>query len=120
MGNPDTEQLKYLNRNGTMNLQFPTNRAVTVAKVFNQKAKDLTLLLDKIFVYEPHKRLSALEILANPFFDELRMIDSLNNGKYVVPQLFDFSDAELSLYSNQKNLLKKIIPEWADSYHHLL
>jgi serine/threonine protein kinase len=103
-----------------LSLQFPPSQPYTIQKVFQGKAKDLTSLLNKIFVYEPHKRINALEVLAHPFFDELRMIDSFNNGKFVVPQIFDFSESEINLYSNQKSLLKKIIPEWSENYKLLL
>lgn len=120
LGTPDNEQLRILNRNGTLPLQFPTSQPYTISKVFQGKAKELVSLLNKIFVYEPYKRLSALEVMAHPFFDELRMIDSLNNGKYMVPQIFDFTENEMMLYSNQKNVLKKIIPEWSESYKLLL
>jgi len=120
LGTPDNEQLSFLNRNGTLSLQFPPSQPYTIQKVFQGKAKELTLLLNKIFVYEPHKRINALEVLAHPFFDELRMIDSFNNGKFVVPQIFDFSESEINLYSNQKSLLKKIIPEWSENFKLLL
>ena len=59
-----------------------------------------------------------MEIMAHPFFDELRRIDTLQNGKYIVPNLFDFSNKEISM-SKQKHLFKKIIPEWSDGYQNL-
>lgn len=120
LGNPDNDQLSYLNKNGSMSLQFPQSKALTINKVFNGKAKDLTTLLESIFSYKPHKRLTALEIMAHPFFDELRLIDSLNNGKIIVPQLFDFTETELSLFADKKNILKKIIPEWSETYKSLI
>lgn len=39
-------------------------------------------LLEKILVYNPKKRISALEICAHPFFDDLRNADTkLPNGE---------------------------------------
>lgn len=105
-----------LNRNGTLNHPIPTVTASTINKEFKGKGKDLSSFLNKIFTYEPQKRLTALEILAHPFFDELRSSDTVMAGKYVLPQLFDFSENEISMFSNNKNLLRKIIPEWSDSY----
>lgn len=117
LGVPDTDQMSYLNRNKTLNNNFPHVNPVTINKVFQGKGKELTSVLNKIFLYEPHKRLTALEIMALPFFDELRQKDS-GNGKFIIPQLFDFSESELSLYTSPSQIktLKKVIPEWADCY----
>lgn len=116
LGTPDNDQLTLLNRNGNLNCPFPSVQPITINKVFQGKGKELTALLNKIFLYESHKRLNALEIMAHPFFDELRSSESVMAGKYIVPQLFDFSETEISLYSSQRNLLKRIIPEWAECY----
>ena len=59
-----------------------------------------------------------MEIMAHPFYDELRNSDTLQNGKYIVPNLFDFSKKEISM-SKQKDLFRKIIPEWSDGYKNL-
>lgn len=64
--------------------------------------------------------------MAHPFFDELRNSESTNNGKFIIPQIFDFTEskelitiAEIQNYtsnSTQQKLLLKIIPEWAETY----
>lgn len=66
--------------------------------------------------------------MTHPFFDDLRNIENSTNGNYITPQIFDFSEctisllfyflAELSVYkkTDKKSLLKKIIPNWAESY----
>ena len=59
-----------------------------------------------------------MEIMAHPFYDELRNIETLQNGKYIVPNLFDFSKKEISM-SKQKDLFRKIIPEWSEGYKNL-
>ena len=61
-----------------------------------------------------------MEIMAHPFLYDLRNSEiSLNNGKFIVPNLFDFSKKEISM-SKQKNLWTKIIPEWSDGYKNLM
>ena len=87
-------------------------------KVFSGMPKELIHLLSKIFVYNPKKRYTAMEIMAHPFYDELRNSDTLQNGKYIVPNLFDFSKKEISM-SKHKELFKKIIPEWSEGYKNL-
>jgi glycogen synthase kinase 3 beta len=116
LGTPDAEQLSFLNKNNTMNCyQFPPVKPFTISKLLANKPKEIVNLLQKIFTYEPHKRLNALEIMAHPFFDELRNNEVSQNGKYIVPTIFDFSESEIIAYKN-KSLLKKIIPDWAESY----
>lgn len=115
LGTPDSNQLLYLNKNNALNCQFPMVKAFTISKAFTGKPKDVIHLLNKIFVYEPHKRISALEIMAHPFFDDLRNSDLSQNGKFIFPNIFDFSQSEINLFEN-KEILKKIIPEWAESF----
>jgi glycogen synthase kinase 3 beta len=120
LGTPDAEQLSFLNKNNTMNCyQFPPVKPYTISKLLNGKPKEIINLLQKIFIYEPHKRLSALEIMAHPFFDDLRNSELNQNGKFIVPTIFDFSESEIYGFKN-KSLLKKIIPDWADSYRLLV
>jgi hypothetical protein len=59
-----------------------------------------------------------MEIMAHSFFDELRNVETSQSGKYIVPNLFDFSKKEIEM-SKQKELFKKIIPEWADGYKNI-
>jgi len=115
LGTPDNNQLQYLNKNGSLNCQFPEVKALTINKAFSGKPKDLINLLNKIFIYEPHKRISALEIMTHPFFDDLKNLDLTQNGKYIIPNVFDFTIKEISLYRN-KDILKKIIPEWSENF----
>lgn len=123
LGTPDSNQLMYLNKNNALNCTFPSVRAYTVSKAFMGKPKEVISLLSKVFVYEPHKRLKALEILAHPFFDELRNADLSLNSKFIYPNIFDFSESEIALYvskdTGNKDLLRRIIPEWAENYRFL-
>lgn len=43
-----------------------------------------------------------MEIMAHPFYDELRNSELMQNGKYIIPNLFDFSRKEISM-SKQKD-----------------
>jgi hypothetical protein len=54
-------------------------------------------MMSKILVYEPAKRLQPLQIIAHPYFDELREESTrIPNGNRL-PDLFDFSDEEKRL-----------------------
>lgn len=118
LGTPDSDQLSHLNKNNTLNYQFPVVKPYAINKIFAGKPKELIHLLQKIFVYEPHKRMNALEIMAHPFFDDLRNSDLAQNGKFIVPQIYDFTDNEIYSCKN-KSLLKKIIPDWCEVYRNI-
>jgi glycogen synthase kinase 3 beta len=123
LGTPDANQLMYLNKNNALNCTFPTVKAYTVNKAFIGKPKEVISLLGKIFIYEPHKRLNALEVMSHPFFDDLRNSDLYQYSKFIYPNVFDFSENEIKLYieRNQanKDILTRIIPDWCESYRYL-
>jgi len=57
--------------------------------------------------------------MAHPFYDELRNSEVNNNGKSIIPQIFDFNEFEIQSYTNsssKQKLMLKIIPEWAECY----
>ena len=66
--------------------------------MFKNKAGDKAIdLISKWLRYKPLERLSPLESLAHPFFDELREPGlKLPNGR-PLPPLFNFTDKELWL-----------------------
>jgi glycogen synthase kinase 3 beta len=114
LGVPDTEQLQFLNKHNTLKYEFPLVRPTTISKIFTGFPKEAINLLQKIFIYEPFNRLNAYEIMAHPFFDDLRNSDISQNGKYIFPSIFDFSESEINACS-KNDLIKKILPEWSDS-----
>ena len=120
-GGPKEEDLIGIENRKKICHQTRKIKAVNLESLFpNIVPKELINLLKGIFVYNPNKRMSAMEIMAHPFFDDLRNSEiSLNNGKFIVPNLFDFSKKEISM-SKQKNLWTKIIPEWSDGYKNLM
>lgn len=70
---------------------FPHIKPYSWKKVFKQEMDPLALdLLSKVLTYCPHKRLTPLEALAHPYFDELRGRNYQINGK-TPPELFDFT-----------------------------
>jgi len=120
-GGPKEEDLIGIENRKKICHQTRKIKAVNLESLFpNIVPKELINLLKGIFVYNPNKRMSAMEIMAHPFFDDLRNSEiSLNNGKFIVPNLFDFSKKEISM-SKQKGLWTKIIPEWSDGYKNLM
>ena len=69
----------------------------------------LTLdFLLKMLVYLPSKRITALEALAHPYFDELRDPNVIYSPGKALPTLFDFSEQELS---SNPALLSRLLPQ---------
>ena len=77
-------------------------------------------LISKILIYNPRKRLTAVEIMAHPAFDELKNKESFNNDKYVVPNIFNFSQEEINGRRFNAEVWKKVIPSWSEGYKNLL
>ncbi|MCQ2820388.1 MAG: serine/threonine-protein kinase [archaeon] len=93
-------------------------KGIPIEDVFPNMPKELLNLLSRIFVYNPKKRITALEIMAHPFFNDIKNVEIFQNGKYIVPNIFDFSKKEIQMSKN-KEIFKKIIPEWCDSYKNI-
>jgi len=65
-------------------------------------------LISKTLVYCPKDRLTPLEALLHPYFNELRNQSCRINGN-ALPDLFNFTPEELSL---QPELADRLIPTW--------
>ncbi|KAK6966396.1 kinase domain-containing protein [Favolaschia claudopus] len=96
LGTPSREQIKTMNPN-YMEHKFPQIRPHPFAKVFRPRtAPEAIDLVSKLLEYTPSARLSAVEAMVHPFFDELRSEGArMPNGK-PFPALFDFTREELS------------------------
>ena len=76
-------------------------------------------LISKILIYNPKKRPTAVEIMAHPVFDDLKNKDNYNNDKYVIPNIFNFTQEEINCKRFNADLWKKIIPQWSEGYKNL-
>ncbi len=108
LGTPSREQIKTMNPN-YMEHKFPQIKPhpfskvrhrcyfwyvgmLTVSQVFRPRtAPEAIDLVSKLLEYTPEVRLSAVEAMVHPFFDELRAEGAkMPNGKEF-PPLFDFT-----------------------------
>lgn len=97
LGTPTKEQLLSMNPNYTEH-RFPQIKPHPFSKVFKSKTSPEAIdFVSLLLQYSPNKRLTAIEALAHPYFDELRDPNTkMLNGK-VLPKLFNFSKHELSI-----------------------
>jgi len=110
LGTPTQEEILEMNPKAQQQ-KFPKIPPKPWSKVFKTKVDPLVLdLLEKVLMYNPHKRLTAVEALAHPYFEELRDEGCKVDGKDL-PNLFDFSQQEIGAI--QPDLYEKIVPSWA-------
>ncbi|KAJ3295166.1 regulator of ime2 [Rhizoclosmatium sp. JEL0117] len=112
LGTPTGDQVKSMNENYAA-YNFPMIKPSAWSRVFRNRpiTPEYGSLLSRLFEYIPSSRITAIEALSTPFFDELRLPDTcLPNGDKL-PPLFDFSPLELSI---RPVLNSKLIPPHAE------
>ncbi|KAK9474003.1 kinase-like domain-containing protein [Dipodascopsis tothii] len=113
LGTPTRDQIKTMNPN-YMEHKFPQIKPHPFSKVFRKGPPDAIDLISRLLEYNPTQRLSAIEAMCHPFFDELRdpatnLPDSRTptNPPRDLPPLFNFSLHELSI---RPDLNDKLVP----------
>ena len=97
LGTPTRDQIRTMNPN-YMEHKFPQIKPHPFNKVFRKADTNAIELISCLLEYTPTERLSAIDAMVHPFFDELRdpgtrFPDSRHPGGPVkdLPTLFDFS-----------------------------
>ncbi|KAI6109906.1 kinase-like domain-containing protein [Pisolithus sp. B1] len=107
LGTPSREQIKTMNPN-YMEHKFPQIKPHPFNKVFRPRtAPEAIDLVQRLLEYTPAARLSAVEAMVHPFFDELRADGvKMPNGREF-PPLFNFTREELSV---RPDLIRQLVP----------
>jgi len=97
LGTPTRDQIRTMNPN-YMEHKFPQIKPHPFNKVFRKATPDAIELISALLEYTPTQRLSAIDAMCQPFFDELRepgtrLPDSRHAGgaSRELPELFNFS-----------------------------
>ena len=97
LGTPTRDQIRTMNPN-YMEHKFPQIKPHPFNKVFRKADANAIDLISDLLEYTPTQRLSAIDAMVHPFFDELRdpstrLPDSRHPANPVkeLPTLFDFS-----------------------------
>ncbi|MEW5299474.1 MAG: hypothetical protein WDW36_002489 [Sanguina aurantia] len=108
LGTPSREEIHAMNPNYT-EFKFPQIKAHPWTKVFSKRMPpDAVDLVSKLLQYSPQTRMTALQAMTHPFFDELRDgVTKLPNGR-ALPVLFNWLPGELS--EAPPDLLSKLTP----------
>lgn len=96
LGTPTREEIHAMNPNYT-EFKFPHIKASPWQKVFASKRPpaDAVDLVGSLLVYDPSRRLTAIDALAHPLFDELRRPGARLPGGGALPPIDDWLPGEL-------------------------
>jgi kinase len=110
LGTPSKAQIERMCRDYT-GFKFPQIVRSPWRRIFRSPSiSDSAIdLIDHMLVYDPELRMSPLELLSLPFFDELRDPSCTLPSGEPLPELFDFSDVELQ-GDEDKPFVFKLIP----------
>ncbi|BGO91550.1 hypothetical protein NBRC10512_003210 [Rhodotorula toruloides] len=114
LGTPTREHVKAMNAHYTEH-NFPQVQAVPLEQILPRASAAAIDLLGSLLLYDPSRRLTAVEAMAHNFFDDLRRGNTresngswgvqMPNGKCVTVGLFDFSRFELSIRPDLNTIL---------------
>jgi len=112
LGTPSREQIKTMNPN-YMEHKFPQIKPHPFSKVFRPRTPpDAIELISRLLEYTPGARLTAIEAMCHPFFDELRTIEPKMANEKPMPELFNFTKEELSI---RPDLIHTLVPQHAEA-----
>ena len=104
LGTPTTQQLLAMNPNYT-EFKFPQIKASPWSKILKgNEAGGLDVLLEGMLRYDPGARFSSAEIMASPWFDELRDRDFVvgpSGDRIETDFLFNFTESEKTYLNRQ-------------------
>jgi serine/threonine protein kinase len=123
LGGPKEEDLAaFIDREAAHELAKSTKsmKPKNFADILPNCPSDIIDLISKILIYNPRKRLTAVEVMAHPAFDELRNKENYNSDKYVMPNIFNFTQEEINGRRFNAELWKKVLPSWSEGYKNLL
>ena len=106
LGTPTKEQIHKMNPE-CKDKEFPIIQSLPWERVFKRRkvTESYLDLISKLLIYEPDKRLTPLQAICHPFFDELKDSKTiLPNGKSVPRELFEFTQEEIN--SDQDSINK--------------
>eukprot|EP00053_Salpingoeca_punica_P014614 m.133093 g.133093 ORF g.133093 m.133093 type:complete len:386 (+) comp16503_c0_seq2:650-1807(+) len=96
MGAPTAQQLQDMSPTAS-STRFPKIKAHDWKTIFRGTALPVAVeLIGKMLVYSPQERVSMIECLLHPLFDELRREDAQFNGR-PLPDIFNFTNDELHI-----------------------
>lgn len=108
LGTPTKTQISAMNPSFNKNQNFSSIPTKSWSKVFPSSVPSSALdLLNKMMVYSPSERIDPFEALAHPFFDKLRTNKAQALYEKGIPDLFNFTEAEVKR-AKELGILQKL------------
>ena len=85
----------------------PSIKRVSLAEAIPNAPPEAIDLMEKLFTYDPKKRLTAKEVLQHPFLEEL--YDPDNDDQIIEGQPISYYDFEFEQYTINKDIVKELI-----------
>ena len=105
LGTPTREEIQAMNRD-YLKYDLPMVAPVPLATILPRHLQREALdLISQLFQYDPKKRILPLHACAHPYFDELRDPQKKWVNGRKLPELFDFSEFELSCSPSLREIL---------------
>jgi serine/threonine protein kinase len=111
LGTPTKEQIQAMNQNYT-DFRFPQIKGHSWTKVFRNRPPEAIDLISKLLQYTPYLRSKPMDACAHPFFDEMRNPATTLPNQRPLPDLFNFTPAELAAFKNIPK--QQILPQSSD------
>ncbi|CAO3627983.1 kinase-like domain-containing protein [Cunninghamella echinulata] len=110
LGTPSKQEIAAMNASYVEH-KFPQIKPHPLHKIFVGANEDAVDLLSKMLRYDPQQRISAIEALCHPFFDDIRDPNMrLPNGQ-PLPPVLNFTRHELSI---RPDLIRRLVPPHCD------
>lgn len=110
LGTPSSAEIKAMSPN-CQPLRLPDIEPTPLATKLGRCPALAIDILSKILRYEPTKRVDPFACLAHPYFDELRQTGFTLPNKTRLPDLFNFTEAELK-QMRDRNFTDIMIPKY--------
>lgn len=85
----------------------PKIKRKTLAEYIPNAPPEAIDLMEKLFTYDPKKRLTAMEVLKHPFLEEL--YDPENDDGIVIGNPISYYDFEFEQYTINRDIVKELI-----------
>ena len=111
LGTPDKDAVTAMNPEFQSKKKLPKGKVPPMSGMLPKETEEQGAdLLTKLLKYKPNERLTALEAMAHPFFDELREENLVFPTGNCLCDLFNFTPFEME--GADPAVVENIVPEW--------
>ncbi|KAI8335380.1 kinase-like domain-containing protein [Chlamydoabsidia padenii] len=106
LGTPSKQEIAAMNASYVEH-KFPQIKPHPLHKIFVGACEEAVDLLSRMLLYDPQQRITAIEALCHPFFDDIRDPNTRLPNDQPLPPVLNFSRHELSI---RPDLIRRLVP----------